>query len=81
MKYTVDFNPFDICDFPFWAGGKVWADLFFKRGLGDLLAEKIEEFLSIYQDNPPSITDINDYVWFDDELHSMLPEFADEAQA
>lgn len=76
MKYTVDFN---VYEFPFWSGGKTWADFFFKEGKEDLLAEKIEEFAELF-DGVPSATDINDYVWTDDELHGLLDAFREDDQ-
>ena len=74
MKYETEF---DVYSFPFWGGGKVWAEKFFEESKADALAESIEEFFR-YLDEVPTGTAINDYVWFNDALHELLDEYKEE---
>lgn len=66
MEYKKEF---DVRDFQFWGGGLQWYIEFDKAGKLDILAEQIE---SVFDGETPTETDINDFVWFDDELHSLL---------
>lgn len=72
MNYTKEF---DINDFNFWSGAKDWFNDFKQADMLDILSQKIEE---VFEGTTPSDTDINDYVWFDDDLHELLEEKEDE---
>ncbi len=66
MQYLKEFS---IYDFEFWSGAKVWADRFAKQKMYDALGDKI---LSVFEGTTPTETEINDYVWFDEELHALV---------
>lgn len=73
MKYTVEF---DVNEFEFWSGAKPWVEEFRKRDMMGELEEAIED---CFCGEPPSDTDINDLVWFDEGIHDMI-EAHDEAE-
>jgi len=61
MKYT---NEFDINTFNFWSGAKDTVDDIQRAGKMEELGTLIEDTFS-YDAEPPSETDINDFVWFE----------------
>lgn len=73
MEYLDTFN---IYDFQFWAGGKIWADEFAKQHKYNVLEDMI---LSVFEGTTPTKTEINDYVWFDEELHALVDEESKQA--
>ena len=75
MNYTKEF---DINEFEFWSGAKDWFNDFKQADMLDILAQRIEE---VFEGTTPSDTDINDYVWFDDDLHDLLEENKDDNDA
>lgn len=75
MNYTKEF---DINEFEFWSGAKDWFNDFKQADMLDILAQRIEE---VFEGTTPSDTDINDYVWFDDDLHDLLEENKEDNDA
>lgn len=75
MNYTKEF---DINEFEFWSGAKDWFNDFKQADMLDILAQRIEE---VFEGKTPSDTDINDYVWFDDDLHDLLEENKEDNDA
>ena len=61
MNYT---REFDADTFEWWSGACDTIKDIRAAGLMDELTEHIEEVFG-YDENPPSDTDINDYVWHD----------------
>lgn len=68
MQYTVEF---DIREFDFWSGARDTYDEYEKQGRLDELEQMIED---AFCDTTPSDTDINDFVWFDDEVNKIFDE-------
>lgn len=64
MEYTSDRMIFDLYDFETWNGANYTKDIIIK-------ADKVEEFNDfiedIFYDRVPTETEINDFLWFDDE--------------
>lgn len=63
MVYTKEF---DVETFPWWSGACDTIRDIEAAGLMDELQSHIEEVFG-YMEEPPSDTDINDYVWHDRE--------------
>ena len=72
MQYTVDF---DIREFDFWSGARDTYEEYEKQGRLDELEQMIED---AFCDMTPSDTDINDFVWFDDEVNKIFDEDEEE---
>ena len=70
MKYSVDF---DISTFEFWGGARQVVEQLRKE---DLLEEASVLIETAFEDNNPTATEINDYVWF--YLEDDLLEFYDK---
>ena len=69
MVYTVDF---DANTFDWWSGARDTIKDIEAAGLMDELTTHIEEVFG-FDDEPPSDTDINDYVWHDrDRVYDAL---------
>ena len=66
MKYAKEFNVFD---FTFWAGAEEKVKKIAKAGKMLELGEQIEEH---FCGKSPTAEQINDYVWFDDQLMEQL---------
>ena len=75
MKYTVEFN---IDNFEFWSGAEYTIETVKKHGKMDELQSHIEEIFECASE-PPTKTDINDYVWFhSDDIFEALGINEDE---
>ena len=64
----------DLLNFPAWAGGKTWLSEIEKSGKENEVFEYLEEIF------PEGATDteINDTLWFDDNLHDICAENEEE---
>ena len=68
MDYRAEFN---VWEFPFWSGARQRADDARERGNLDELGELIEATFEGLP-TPPSETDINDFVWFDESAQRLI---------
>ena len=68
MRYTKDF---DIYTFEFWSGAKDTIEQVEKLGLMRDLESMIEEVMMM-DEEIPTATEINDFVWFED---GMIQEY------
>ena len=76
MTYQVEFN---ADNFPWWSGACQTVEEIRNAGKMDELQAHIEEIFSCSEE-PPTDTDINDYVWFDLDLKDLGIEDEDEEE-
>lgn len=74
MQYTVDF---DIRKFDFWSGARERYEEYEKQGRLDELEQMIEDAFCGC-DELPTDTEINDFVWFDEEVNKIFDEDEEE---
>lgn len=74
MRYAVEF---DIREFDFWSGARDRYEEYEKQDRLDELQQMIEDAFCDC-DELPSDTDINDFVWFDDEVNKIFDEEDDD---
>lgn len=76
MQYTTEF---DVSTFEFWSGARDTAEEWRKKGrlaeLGELIESAFEGLPT-----PPSETDINDFVWFDEAPGRIWEEDEEEEE-
>lgn len=72
MKYTSEINDFDDLKKVVWAGARHTLDRI-PWGMGDRVMDYLEDYFGAYVDEPPTLTEINDYIWFEsDEIFEAL---------
>lgn len=76
MMYIVE-NEFDVRDFDFWCGARDTYEEYEKQDRLDELQEMVEMAFSDL-DRAPTDTEINDFVWFDEEVNKIFEEEDDE---
>lgn len=68
MYYKEEFN---VNDFEFHDGAKQWAEEFREKGMLKDLGSAIEE---VFHGKTPTAVEINDLVWFDEYIHSLVED-------
>ncbi len=68
MEYRKEF---DVRTFGFWGGAEDWFKAFARRDKLDELQANVE---SVFDGMVPTATQVNDFVWFDDELHKLVED-------
>ena len=68
MKYTIDT---DLRNFQAWSGATPWLQQAIENGTVDSVQSFIEDCYAGC-DELPSKTDINDLLWFDEEVHRII---------
>lgn len=66
---------FDVNDFEFHDGAEQWVEEFREKGKLKDLGSAIEE---VFHGNTPTAEEINDLVWFDEYIHSLVEDEEDE---
>ena len=72
MKYTSEINDFDDLKRITWSGACHTLDRI-PWGMGNRVMDYLENYFGDYIDEPPTLTEINDFLWFEsDEIFEAL---------
>lgn len=72
MMYIVE-NEFDVRDFDFWCGARDAYEEYKRQDRLDELQQMIEDAFCIL-DRTPTDTEINDFVWFDEDVNKIFDD-------